>query len=890
MDKVEQDLDWLLRCFQEVLEESGSGELADWLPCFGAEPEVERLPESNRAIQALSIAFQLLNQVEENAAAQLRRRVEDQQGPALERGLWGQVLQGLLEGGLEHGQLAQGLASLRVEPVLTAHPTEAKRATVLEHYRHLYLLLVKRENRLWTQFEREAIGSEVKATLERLWRTGDIFLEKPDLPSELRNVIYYLRQVFPAVLSLCDRRLRQTWVALGGEARQLAGAHTLPTVSFSTWVGGDRDGHPLVTAEITRTSLRELRENALDLLRQQLTVLARSLSLSDRIQEVPPFLSQALQDGFEAWGEAGSKALARNPNEPWRQWVNLMLLKLPSREPSPEAYGGVDELDADLALLEDSLQAVGAERLIESDVEPVRRILKTFGFHLAQLDVRQNSAFHDRALGQLLRAAGLEDSDYASWSEVRRLEFLEKELASPRPFVRPDLKLEPEAEAVLSCFRVLREEWEVHGGAGLGALIVSMTRSLSDLLTVYLFAREVGFLQSSKEGLYCPMAVVPLFETVEDLQKSPGILREFLRHPLSRAGILHRQGVQQVMIGYSDSNKDGGLIASLWGLYRAQARMAQVGQEEGVRIRFFHGRGGTISRGAGPTGRFIRALPKNTLGGDLRLTEQGETIAQKYANRISAAYHLELLQAGTAGASLGNRSGGDCLGIYLEPILDSLADWSRQSYLQLTTGPGFLTFFSQATPIDVIEQTRIGSRPARRTGQRSLGDLRAIPWVFSWSQARFFLSGWYGVGSALQRLQESQPKAYQQVKEQFLQWAPIHYILSNAATSVMTADSGLMREYSQLVEDAEVRQRILALILNEYELTRRHLENLYGGALEHCRPEPARPLARRQRPLRLLHRRQIELLRQWRSSPSEEWLCQSLLVVNAIAAGLRTTG
>lgn len=891
LDKIAKDTCWLLQCFQEVLEDSGNSEVAALLPWLPKDQEVQSLPDCNRAIQALSIAFQLLNQVEENAAAQIRRTVEDQEGPAVERGLWGQVLKQLVNDGCELSKLTQGLRDLRVEPVLTAHPTEAKRATVLEHYRHLYLLLVKRENRLWTHFERQTIRSEVKATLERLWRTGDIFLEKPDVASELRNVIYYLRRVFPAALPLSDLRLRQTWAALGGKPKDLAKSNCLPVVTFSTWVGGDRDGHPLVTAEVTREALKELRVNALELLRQELIDLTRNLSLSDRIQAVLPALTEAIQTSAKLCGEAGRQALERNPNEPWRQWVNLMLCRLPGGTCSEANYRQAQELNSDLDLLEDSLKAVGADRLIEADLGPVQRVIKAFGFHLATLDVRQNSAFHDRAVEQLLSAAGLTDHGFSSWSEERRLAFLQEELASPRPFVRPDLKLEPEADAVLSCFRVLRAEWEAHGGAGLGALIVSMTRSLSDLLTVYLFAREVGFLKDSGCGLYCPMPVVPLFETVEDLDRSPKILSDFLRHPLTQAGVSVRQGVQQVMVGYSDSNKDGGLIASLWGLYRAQARMTDIAQEQGVRIRFFHGRGGTISRGAGPTGRFIRALPAGTLGGDLRLTEQGETIAQKYANQISAVYNLELLQAGTAAATLGKVVLEACPSSGLEPILDRLAEWSRKNYSDLLNGPGFLTFFAQATPIDVIEQTRIGSRPARRSGKRTLTDLRAIPWVFSWSQARFFLSGWYGVGSALERLQQEQPEAYQLVREQFLRWPPIHYILSNAATSIMTADPSIMQEYAQLVEDEAVRAQMLNLILTEYRRTRQHLQNLYGGVLEDCRPDPARPLARRQQPLRLLHQRQIELLRRWRSTPdSEELLSKLLLVVNAIAAGLRTTG
>ena len=822
-------------------------------------------------------------------------------GLAYERGSWGQILKQLHTQGLTDAAIAAVFPQIRVEPVLTAHPTEAKRATVLEHYRTLYLLLVRRENQVWTQLERQAIRDDVKAIVERLWRTGDIFLEKPDVASELRNVIYYLRRVFPEVLEQLDLRLRQVWAGMANDPALLKDAAALPCLSFSTWVGGDRDGHPLVTAEVTQAALTELRRNALDLIRSLLLQLAQRLSLSDQIQAPPPELLNYLDVTARALGSDGERALARNPNEPWRQLVNLMLARLPgsaSTDMLPHIYQRADELSADLKRLYASLESIGATRLADADVS-VQRAVQTFGFHLASLDIRQNSAFHDRAVGQLLAAAGFEDTDFANWDSARRLAFLEQELASPRPFTRPDMTLGPEATAVLSCYRVLLTHIREHGAAGLGSLIVSMTRSAADLLAVYLLAREVGLLYETPDGPTCLLPVVPLFETIEDLKRSPAILEAFLKHPITLRS-LQAQGrnlpVQQVMVGYSDSNKDGGILASLWGLYRAEGRLAATGAAQGVRIRFFHGRGGTVSRGAGPAGRFIRALPAQALAGDLRMTEQGETIAQKYANRVSAVYNLELLLAGVTGATLATRT---ALPEHraLEEALDRLAELSRTAYTALIGTEGFLAFFSQATPIDVIEQSRIGSRPARRTGRRTLADLRAIPWVFSWSQARFYLSGWYGVGSALEQLQHERPDAFRSVGEQHIRWAPLHYMLSNAATSVMTADPEMMDLYAALVEDTTVRLRVLALIRAEYERTHRMLALLYGGALATQRPRPARLLAKRQEGLRLLHQRQVALLQEWRTllsagrqSDADRLLTSLLLTVNAIAAGLRTTG
>lgn len=902
--KIERDFAWLLGCFREVLSECGEAELAGLLVWEAATQPQQNGTLPSRAAQALAIAFQLLNLCEENGIAQQRRLVESAEGPATERGLWGEVLARLRAEGLSDEQIAAGLPHVRVEPVLTAHPTEAKRATVLEHYRELYLLLVKAENQIWTPLELLALRDEVKAVLERLWRTGDIFLERPDVASELRNVIHYLRRVFPDAVAQLDLRLRQSWSTAGGATTLIADPDMLPQISFSTWVGGDRDGHPFVTAEVTALALGELRHNALALLRDQLTRLAIRLSLSAHTQPTPAALAARIAELRAALGPLGEQALARNPAEPWRQLVNLLLARLPDADaPNPSAYRSASELAADLRLLDAALVEVGAERLAAQELRPLRRLVRYCGFHLASLDVRQNSAFHDRALAQLLTTAGLPGADYPTWDEARRRGLLEAELASPRPFTRPELPLGEEANAVVSCYRVLAQELRNHGQQGLGALIVSMTRSCADLLVLYLFAREGGLLVETDAGPACPLPVVPLFETVEDLEASPTILADYLAQPIVQRSLAFQAAqrgeqslVQQVMVGYSDSNKDGGIVASLWGLHRAQRTLAAVGAQAGVRIRFFHGRGGTISRGAGPTRRFIRALPPDGLHGDLRMTEQGETVAQKYANRISAVYQLELLLAGVTGASLSQHGEQQHLD-ELEAAMDRLAAASRRAYRELVEQKGFVDFFRGATPIDAIEASRIGSRPARRTGAQSIGDLRAIPWVFSWSQARFFLSGWYGLGSALEWLAEEDAASFAHIQTAARSWAPLHYLVSNAATSVATADRRLMGAYAGLVEDPALGERFLNAICAEHTRTERMLELLYQGPLAETRPRIHRVLAARQAGLERLHQQQISLLRQWRNARAtsdearaEVLLRDLLLTVNAIASGLRTTG
>jgi phosphoenolpyruvate carboxylase len=890
-DKADADFAFLMDAFCEVLDELGEADVAAALPWGTSAKAVPVRPDERLLTQALSIAFRLATLAEENASAQHRRRMQDQQGLAAVSGLWGRTLADLEAAGHDAATIGRGLAGIEVEPVLTAHPTEAKRATVLEQHRALYLHLVARENQMWTPAEQELIRQDIKADLERLWRTGDIFLERPEVADELRNIVHYLVRVFPEVIPRLDHRLHHAWEAAGFDPVLLDGSR-LPGISFGTWVGGDRDGHPLVTDEVTRRTLQHLHEQAVQLVDGELRRLAAGLSLSDRGGGIPGAVSEWIAATAAMTGPAGEQAVARNAEESFRQCINLIRARLPGSG-VPNEYRRATDVLADLGRMRGWLSSAGADRLARHDVDPAIRIIQTFGFHLTKLDVRQNSRFHDLAVGQLLAAAGIADGgSFADWSEEQRLELLATELASPRPLAAADANLGAEAHAVLECYRVLRAHIDERGPDGVGSLIVSMTRSLSDLLVVYLLAKEAGLTVVDEGGLRCLLPVVPLFETIDDLQSGPAILRHFLQHPVTQRtlGAAGESKSQQVMIGYSDSNKDGGILASLWGLYRAQEKLSEVGAAEGVAIRFFHGRGGTISRGAGPTHRFLRALPPGSMAGSLRLTEQGETISQKYANRITAEYHLELLLAGAAGAALGTRP-SLAAPHDLEPLMDELAAASRMVYSDLLKGDRFVEFFRQTTPVDVIERSSIGSRPARRTGRATLADLRAIPWVFAWSQSRFFLSGWFGLGSALRQLRDGDPDRYQQLIDHVFEWPPLHYVISNAATSIMTSDPDVMESYAGLVEDSALRSGYLDAILEERERTVAILEQIYGGPLNIRRPNISRTLELRAPALRPLHERQIDLVRQWRADPDDEALLRDLLVtVNAIAGGLGSTG
>ena len=390
-------------------------------------------------------------------------------------------------------------------------------------------------------------------------------------------------------------------------------------------------------------------------------------------------------------------------------------------------------------------------------------------------------------------------------------------------------------------------------------------------------------------GPACRLPVVPLFETIDDLQGSESIMDAFLAHPITRAS---QQGSQMIMLGYSDSNKDSGILSSQWALQSAQQSLLRVGRRHGVDIQFFHGRGGTVSRGAGPTDRFLVALPEGSLLSGLRVTEQGETVAQKFTNYRTATYNLELLMAGTTGVSLLNLNRKPSP--VMAGIMEILTRVSRESYQAFLNDPDFIGFYRQATPIDVLEVSRIGSRPARRTGQMTLEDLRAIPWVFVWTQSRFYFPGWYGVGTALEHLRKHHPDLLQTLQAGYAAWPFLRYVLFNVESGLASANPKWMKAYGGLVADAQVRERLLGRINREFTRTRRELNGILGGSLQNRRPRFYKTLQDREAGLDILHEEQIRLLKQWRAGTTEreraDLLPSLLLTVNAIASGLRTTG
>lgn len=910
LGKPYEDLEFLLHCFEEVLIENNETELAASIPWITSSTTDFNFPGHDKLLHLYSVCFQLLNLSEVNGAVQGRRKKEEQQGQESITGLWSDVLKDLKSKGFDEQSIAAELAKITVEPVLTAHPTQAKRPVVLKLYRELYLLLVKRENKMYTSFEQEEIRHSIKQVMHKLWFIDEIYYEKPAVESELENVLYYFSNVFPQVVPYLDYKLKQAWMHAGFSDESISRPESLPGMSFGNWVGGDRDGHPLVSPEITAFTLRKLRLHSFQLLQSLLTGLADKLSVYCSEDELErPFVKRLRQLKKE-----DLPAGISTQREPFRLYVELLKAKLPIVEHTSGeielldrqvSYKHSEELLTDLYLLDDALLHFHLDAVSRYDVRRVIRHVKVFGFHLAHLDVRQNSKYYEEALHSLIKASL--PGRYKSITAGRNAyeDFILKELESNRPFInRIDFLSSEKAQEAVKTFQTLAAFMNDYSEKALGSLIVSMTRNEFDLFTVYLLVREAGLSLFSKEGPLCPLPVVPLFETIEDLEQSPEVLDHFLSHPLTQRSLAYMQEakqlsepVQEVMIGYSDSNKDGGIIASAWHLYRAQQRLAEVGRKHGVNIRFFHGKGGTISRGAGPTHWFLKALPDHSLAGLIRVTEQGETIERKYANKVNASHNLELLIAGTLHRSLLNKR---ILQQGEEPhteVFEYMAGKSQQVYNELTSHPSFIKFYEQATPIDAIEASKIGSRPARRTGKRSLADLRAIPWVFSWTQSRMLISGWYGVGTTLSEMKKSEPGLYASLKKLVREHRFTRYVFTNVDTGLAATDEALIELYSTLVDDDGVRTEISGRILEELALSRKMMLELLEKPVAERRKNHYYSTMLRADALLPLHKAQISLLRAWRRAQTDgdvkkaERLLPSLLQsVNAIANAMGTTG
>jgi phosphoenolpyruvate carboxylase len=868
----------------------------------GERPASELSPELlARALQVQGIWFQLLSIAEQNAAMRRRRQTEAERGYEQVRGTFAQVMSSAAAMGIPASEAQALLEILRIRPVITAHPTEAKRVTVLEKHRRIYRRLVDLESPRWAPRERQGLIEGLQNEIELLWLTGELRLAKPTVPQEVFWGLHFFNEtLFEAVPDLLDKLERALVRAYPGERFEIP-----PFFQFGSWVGGDRDGNPFVTNDVTRSTLLENRLTGLRRYRRRLGDLVRALSVTERAVPVSEGFRRVLERELAASGQGAEIAL-RNPGEVFRQYLACMVRRLDvmiagaergELAVKPEGYASADALIADLRAIEDALAAGGSESLATALVRPVRREVESFRFSTVRLDVRENTTKLNAALADLWQqtdgqARGVPDQGTDLWRQ-----WIAAELARPLGRGASAPALPPESAETLGMFQLVRELREEIDREAFGAFVLSMTRSVSDILGAYLLAKASGLYTDSAGTESCTLPIVPLFETIEDLQRAPAIMRELLSIPVVRRSVRAQGGVQEVMIGYSDSNKDGGFLTSNWELSKAQIKLTRLGKEVGIPISFFHGRGGSVSRGGAPTGRAIAAQPAGSIQGRMRITEQGEVVSFKYANRGTAQYQLELLAASVLEHSLkSEREKALVPTSEFDEAMEALSGAAQASYRSLIDHPDLFSYYQTASPLEEISLLNLGSRPARRFGARSLSDLRAIPWVFAWSQNRHFVPGWYGVGSGiLTFLQVRGQRGAALLDRMFTESRLFRLIVDEVEKTLAYVDLEIVREYAELVPEASVRTNILEMIEEEYQRTVEAVLRISGGnQLVERYPRFRRRLARRLPTINQVSRQQVELLRRFRDSggdkTQEEQLSALLLSINCIAAGFGATG
>jgi phosphoenolpyruvate carboxylase len=825
------------------------------------------LEQTLHLVRAFSYFSHLLN-IAEDEQQHRRRRAHAAAGSPRRAGSFAYALDRAREAGVEASELLAWFARARVAPVLTAHPTEVQRQSILDCEREIARLLSRESS---TERD-EALHAEIL----RLWLTAMLRGTRLEVTDEVNNGLAYFRLTFleelPRLYAEFEHALKEKY---GIEAR------LAPFLTVGTWIGGDRDGNPYVNAEVMRVALRQQAALILTHYLEQVGLLYKELAVSARIRAVPAEI--------EALAAASGESSAYRRDEPYRRAISGIYARLAGAaetlagvkaNPPPTVvqapYGSSDEFAKDLETLGRSLRTQGAERLARGRLAALQRKVSLFGFHLAPIDLRQSAQEHARAVGELLARAGVV-SDYAQMDENGRVAVLAKELSGPRPLRIPHLEYSQFVENELAILAAAAEGRRRFGARAVPHYVISHCSAVSDLLEVGVLLREVG--------LAGQVDIIPLFESIADLGRCGDVLADALDLPLYAGWVAARGGEQEVMLGYSDSNKDGGYFTSNWSLYKAASTLVEVCRKRGVRLRLFHGRGGTIGRGGGPSYDAVLAQPAGSVDAALRLTEQGEVIASKYADPEGGRRNLETLAAATLEASLKNESHER---ERYAAIAEALSARAFEAYRALVSTPGFVEYFRASTPIAEISDLNIGSRPASRSTNERIEDLRAIPWVFSWSQCRLMLPGWYGFGAAV----EGWKGSLDELREMYREWPFFRTVLSNLDMVLAKSDLAIASRYAELVQNRKLRTEIFGRLSEEWQRTRKWLSAITGNAeLLVDNPTLARSIRNRFPYLDPLNHVQVELLRRYRAGDREERLLRMIhLTINGLAAGLRNSG
>ena len=831
-----------------------------------------------------------------------RRRAHLLAGSRPQQGSVSFALSKLKQAGVDGDTVRTFFQDALIAPVLTAHPTEVQRKSILDAEHDIARLLAERDLPL-TPKERVANTALLHSRVATLWQTRMLRYSKLTVADEIDNALSYYRITFLRELpGLYDDIEEEISAHYPGETSSLGEA---AYVQMGSWIGGDRDGNPNVNAGTMQHALVRQATTILDFYLEEVHALGAELSIST--------LMVGASDALLVLAEASPDHSPHRSDEPYRRALIGIYARLAATARALGAtnilrkevghaapYAHASEFSSDLQVLADSLKAHHGALLVKPRLATMQRAAGIFGFHLASLDMRQTSDVHERVLAELFLSAGVE-ANYGQLSEADKVKLLLGELAQPRLLYSPYADYSDEADSELAILRSAREIRDRYGARAIRNYIISHTEEVSDLLEVLLLQKETGLLRTKTNEL--DAMVIPLFETIPDLQRAAGIMDEWMAIPLVKELIAKQGQLQEVMLGYSDSNKDGGFLTSNWELYKAEIHLVKVFKEAGVKIRLFHGRGGTVGRGGGPSYEAILAQPPGTVNGQIRLTEQGEIIASKFSNAEIGRRNLELLVAATLEASLTPHAAEGKKAERLagfEAIMADLSERAYKAYRNLVyETPGFTDYFFSATPIAEIAELNLGSRPASRKSTKRIEDLRAIPWGFSWGQCRLLLPGWYGFGSALtQWIEEGKrDEKIATLQAMYKEWPFFATLLSNMDMVLAKTDLAIASRYAELVADAALRERIFRRISAEHGTTLQCLETI-TGAHERLAGNPllARSIQNRFAYLDPLNHLQVELIHRHRAvagdpTQIDERVHRGIhLSINGVAAGLRNTG
>ena len=862
-------------------------------------------------VRAFSSYFKLVNVAEEAFAHRNRRRMLSH-GMPLWEGSFDRTVGDLKAQGMTAAAFQAMLNRLYYAPVFTAHPTEARRRAVMEGMRRVFLICDQLYSPTLGVNDQREFEAQLAAEIQVMWRTDELRSAKLEVRDEVRNGLYYVREALfeavPKAYHFFEKALRKHF----GVNADSGAPVTVPSfIRFGSWIGGDRDGNPFVTADVTEWTVYTQMQAALDEYRARLLDLRQTLTHSRDWCTPSAAFQERLAEYESEFGDQVFRGTAVQiySREPYRRMTAIMLARLdanrsyvhqsladvPSFKPHL-AYEKAGDFVDDLYLLRDSLISHGDRLVAMQDLQALIRLAESFGFHLLQIDIRQESTVHTRTVTAVLQQID-PGFDYPSASEADRVTRLAAWIGHIDPIQINDAVLDEEAREALAVFRRMAKLQAEVGDELFGAYVISMTHHASHVMEVMLLARLVGLAGHTGSEWFCRILVAPLFETVDDLQHSEDILDALLSNKVYRALISANGNRQEVMLGYSDSCKDGGILASNWNLYQAQLSIIALTQHYGVECRLFHGRGGTVGRGGGPTYDAILSQPPGTVNGEIKFTEQGEMLYYKYGNPETANYEIGMGVTGLLKASATALAHSDVR--YPQAYLDRMRDIAAAgevSYRALLGMEGFIDYFYESTPVTEIGMLNIGSRPShRKKADRSLGSIRAIPWVFGWAQSRHTLPAWYGIGSALKTFIDADADGLAQLREMHREWPFFRSLLSNVQMSLTKADIEIAEEYARLCDHANA-MAIYRTIADEFALTVDCVKTVAGvGNLLEDNPQLALSLSRRRAYIDPINHIQVRMLKRYRTgsvweAEQDTWLTPLKRSINAIAAGMRNTG